>query len=84
MKAEKFGIKIITRGDRHIQESELKAMKKYQLGLIDYLCYECDIRKSNLIHSQIFGEIKNIEIWLKKNYRDFVHNNRQKVSECEY
>jgi hypothetical protein len=61
-----------------INERDLIDVKKYQSLLVDYLCYETSSKKEPYKQSRIMKEIKDIELWLKKNYPEFINNNNRK------
>lgn len=74
----KLGTAICGRGEKKILEKDLVLIKKYQLMLLDYYLYETEEKKDYRKRKLIMFEIKECEVWLKKQYTDFINNNNRK------
>lgn len=71
----KLGISKSGKSVKAISESDLKGIKKYQAGLIDYLLYSTNARNNpHGKQEMIIEEIRRCEIWLKKNYTNFINS----------
>lgn len=61
-----------------ITEGELERVKEYQRKLVDFLCYETNSKKEFHKQGRIMKEIKDVEMWLKKHYQEFINSKNTK------